>query len=430
MKRTLLRIISTICLVMLIFTAFPFTYADESLWLDEKAPLDEYAYSLALIGDTQYLTSNAISQEKYEKAYYEMYDWIVENAESKKLKFVMGLGDITNGNGAGEWTLAKKAFAKMDGIVGYSNIRGNHDTGANSFNVAMPYKKHSQIIGGSYEENMLNVWYELVVGDVKYIIMCLDYGPTDEVLEWACGVVEDHPEHNVIITTHIYLYDDGTRYTAEDEDAAPKYGADSTGEEIWDQLVRKYENITAVICGHIMCDDVMVVQDTGDHGNVVTQICVDSSGMDMGGNPKAMVALLHFSEDGRNVQVEFYSTVLKQYYRECNQFNFEMDVVGDDITPSKLATFNVPLSEDEESSSTPEDSSTPESSATEESSVPEISASEPESSESESSVEESSSESSDNNDNEKNGNPTIYIVIAAVIVAVVVVAVVLSKKKK
>ena len=43
-----------------------------------------------------------------------------------------------------------------------------------------------------------------------------------------------------------------------------------------------------------------------------------------------MVAMLYFSEDGKNVEVEYYSTTTDRYYRSINQLSFELDLVGDD----------------------------------------------------------------------------------------------------
>ena len=40
-----------------------------------------------------------------------------------------------------------------------------------------------------------------------------------------------------------------------------------------------------------------------------------------------MVAMLYFSEDGKNVELQYYSTHYKMYYREANQFSFTVHTV-------------------------------------------------------------------------------------------------------
>ena len=41
-----------------------------------------------------------------------------------------------------------------------------------------------------------------------------------------------------------------------------------------------------------------------------------------------LVAMFYFSEDGRNVQVEYYSTIQEKYFMYTNQFTFELEVVA------------------------------------------------------------------------------------------------------
>ena len=52
---------------------------------------------------------------------------------------------------------------------------------------------------------------------------------------------------------------------------------------------------------------------------------VDKSNKDIGG--LGNVAIFHFSEDGKTVQVRYYSTIQQKYYLNTNQFTFELDVV-------------------------------------------------------------------------------------------------------
>jgi hypothetical protein len=64
-----------------------------------------------------------------------------------------------------------------------------------------------------------------------------------------------------------------------------------------------------VMSGHMTCDSVVTSKQIGDYGNEVTQILIDPQGLDTSATPRGMVAMLYFSEDGENVQVEYYSTI-------------------------------------------------------------------------------------------------------------------------
>jgi hypothetical protein len=67
-------------------------------------------------------------------------------------------------------------------------------------------------------------------------------------------------------------------------------------------------------------------EDDGVNGNKVVQMLIDPQGMDAA-SPVGMVAMFHFSEDGKTVQVEYYSTLEEKWYHPDNQFTFTLDVV-------------------------------------------------------------------------------------------------------
>ena len=73
---------------------------------EDKTPVGDYAYSFAFIGDTQ------IINRYYSDRFPEIYSWIVENIESKNIKFVFGLGDVTDKNSTAEWLRARKGFPR------------------------------------------------------------------------------------------------------------------------------------------------------------------------------------------------------------------------------------------------------------------------------------------------------------------------------
>lgn len=172
-------------------------------WFKDKTPVTDYAYSFAIVGDTQVIT------HKYPDKLSCIYDWIVDNKEEKNIQFVFGLGDITENSTEQEWSLAKYEISKLNGVVDYSLVRGNHDSSA-MFNKTFPYDDYKDSLKGSYNGKMENTWQTLTIGENKYLILTLDYGASDAVLKWASEIIEKHPDHNVIVTTHAYLFRDGT----------------------------------------------------------------------------------------------------------------------------------------------------------------------------------------------------------------------------
>ena len=306
-------------------------------YFTEKAPLEDYAYSFAVIGDTQILA------ESYPEKYTALYDWVLANVESKKIKFVLGLGDITNSSTSAEWELAKQNIHRMDGVVPYSLVRGNHDTTMTRY---FTLKEYKDTLGGTYGSDIFNSWQELVVGDIKYLIFTLDYGATDAILSWAEEIIASHPEHNVIITTHAYLFRDGTTLDAGDVVPPSNKGAQyNNGDHMWDKLIKKYENIVLVLSGHDPCDYVVYAQDKGENGNVVTQMLIDPQGVDKAQGGVGLVTMLYFSADGKTMQVETYSTDRKAFYLEENQYTLTLDLAEGKAAETTAEVTEAPTTE-------------------------------------------------------------------------------------
>ncbi len=310
-------------------------------WIQNKQEVTGYSYSFAVVGDTQKITDYDINHGTTYLS--NIYDWILANKDSKKIEHVFGLGDITEWSNVGEWSYVKSVISKMDGEVPYSLIRGNHDTSAR-MSEAFWYDAYTKQFGGFYEEgSVLNSWMTFTAGKTDYLLVTLDFGPSDAVLAWANDVIASFPERRVIITTHAYLDANGNKNTLTDSNFNTlDYDIDkgfvasgskdyNNGLEIWNKLVSKHANIFLVMGGHDPCSDVLVRKSTGIHGNTVTEMLIDPQDMDKTMSPIGMVAMLYFSEDGSEIEVEWYSTVKNAYYKENNQFSIELDQTNVDI---------------------------------------------------------------------------------------------------
>ncbi|MBQ8758448.1 MAG: metallophosphoesterase, partial [Clostridia bacterium] len=226
-------------------------------WMKEAPALSDYAYSFAVVGDTQIMNCY------YPGEFHHIYDYITENAEENKLKFVFGLGDITDKDTDLEWALAKSLITDLDGVVPYSLVRGNHDSAA-KYKKYVTYDNYTKLLDGTFDGSVLNAYQKLYVGGRKYLIFSLDYGASDEVLNWAGGIIEAHSDYNVIITTHAYLYRDGTTLDQNDVCPPATSGGYNNGDHIWDKLIKKHKNIVLVLSGHDPCDNVVLTQTKGE----------------------------------------------------------------------------------------------------------------------------------------------------------------------
>ncbi|MBQ2735677.1 MAG: metallophosphoesterase, partial [Clostridia bacterium] len=260
------KIISAICaaaiLIGILATCTLSAFAaTPQRWFADKESVTDYAYSFCFVPDTQYITERDPSNLKC------IYDWIVANAEAKKMKFVFGLGDITNSDTDTEWSLAKKEIAKLDGVVPYSLIRGNHDSAAKMNAAFANNKTYTDQFEGFFKKgSVTDSWRTLEAGGVKYLLITLDFGASDYALKWAENIIKQHPDHLVIITTHGYLDDNTTNdgngtgtecvyLDANNKYAPSRYGFSNNGDDMWNELVKKYDNIFMVVCGHMGCEN-------------------------------------------------------------------------------------------------------------------------------------------------------------------------------
>ncbi len=287
-------------------------------WFTEKEPVTDYAYSMVVVGDTQLLALKNPHRMPM------IADWIVENKEAKNIQFVMGVGDITEDDTLPEWEAAMETYYRLDGIVPYGLVRGNegHD-GIVNFENSFPLSKYEGTFTGNLGDDMRNVYYNFDAGSVKYTVIILDSSPDNEEVAWAEQVIVDNKDRNVILVTHIILCQDGTFYDGND----PWPFSPHDGGQLWDALLRKHENIKLVVCGHDSCAQVMKQEFVGDHGNTVTALLVDGQHIESTDGASGLIAILYFSEDGRNVTLEYYSPVKDQFFLTENQFSFELEVV-------------------------------------------------------------------------------------------------------
>ena len=359
MKRILISLVSALLFVSMLLTVPVSASLSTVKWITPdkyKPALDDYAYSFAIVGDTQILVredAGTFAANKYtEFPDYtsKVYDWIIDNVEKKKIAYVMGLGDICEMSyEPKEWEVAQKQIFRLNGVVPYSLVRGNHDDKLwfmREMGIENP--DYMATIEGGYgvaREQMLNNYRTLRVGGVSYLIMVLDYYPTDEVLEWANKVIADHPHHRVIITTHAYLMSGLSTIRNYDSKYAPHGG--NCGEDIWQKLGKKHENIFMIISGHVGVDGIDVAARQGEKKNKVYQILIDGQGLDeeyvreKKQDPAGLVAIFYFSKDGKSIGLEYYSTVRNVYvdlFKDKISIEPYVDVLGEPETTAPETT--------------------------------------------------------------------------------------------
>lgn len=321
----------------------------------------DYVYSFAVVGDTQNL--NYIDAQNYTKAkeanpsltyadYTQahmrtLYNWILDNKESKNIQYVLGVGDITDSPSPDktyfydEWGLANEAISMLNGKVGYSLVKGNHDRSENlneNFGVGSQYyadlsalaetlDSEGRPMAGFLDPAKIEDTYRKinVCGD-KYIIFTLGYYPTEECVEWLNRILAENPDYTAIITLHAFLYSDRAFLKPSVDGVYPR--------QLWEEALSLHENVKMVLCGHVNADDVVVNRMQGKNGNTVHFILTDAQRVDETIEPVGMVTMFYMSADGRVMNVEYISTVREAegenaYLKEKNQFEILLDYSTD-----------------------------------------------------------------------------------------------------
>jgi 3',5'-cyclic AMP phosphodiesterase CpdA len=321
-------------------------YADGILKAGEPPRPAADSFTIAVLPDTQHYS------EKYPKTYLAQTEWIAKHRTARRIEGVLHLGDITNRNSVPEWKNASQAMAVLDDAkIPYAYCPGNHDyaKGGGGTDRTTLLNDHFPIerlrkqptFGGPYDkeptrtENSFHLWS---IGGREFLILALEFGPRGDVLRWANEILTRHAKREVILITHAFIYFDDTRYDQK------KYGAKQSwnphaygmakatgddvndGEEIWQKLIAKHENVVLTLNGHVLGDGLGRFESTTPAGRVVPQWLVNFQMRPNGGD--GWLRLLEFKAD-RTVAAIDYSPVLGQRNESAqNMFAAKLPSVG------------------------------------------------------------------------------------------------------
>lgn len=304
------------------------------------------SWTIAVIPDTQYYVRSAEDAPLFT----EITRWLVANRGTYNIRLVLHEGDIVDDNTEEQWERAKSSMEVLDGELPYILAVGNHDLGRNSSDRSTMLNDYfrisdnplnEEIFGGFFEDDRLeNAWYQFGHGLRNYVIYSLEFGPRDEVVDWANGVAEDHPDQSYILLTHEFIdqesalfSDDGLprRTTRETKNSPYSYGISekgsvNSGQELWETLVSKHSNFELVLNGHYKpfervapdsdevrwVKDVAVAHRSDNHpdGRPVHQMLFNTQWAPRGG--EGWLRLLEFLPDGETLKVWTISPYLER----------------------------------------------------------------------------------------------------------------------
>lgn len=248
--------------------------------------------------DTQYYS------QTYPHIFNNQTNWISQMKNWFNLSFVVHEGDIVqNGNVSSEWAAANLSMRIIDNAnQNYEVTSGNHDYNYISnitdrnltlFNNFFPLSRFSSMstYEGSFNGTAANQYHVVSTGGRDYLFLTYEFCPRNETLDWANSIIEANPNKYVIITTHMYLNDDGTLTNATFGYSCQAYNIGNTGNDgiqQWNYTVKRYNNIFLVLSGHVIDHGGAAnLTLTGLNGNTVNQIVANyqsETGNPNGGN--------------------------------------------------------------------------------------------------------------------------------------------------
>lgn len=234
-------------------------------------------FTLAVMPDTQFLywgSQNSINRTPQE----ESFRYIIANSggtSENNIVFMAHLGDLTEDADATSFAEVDKAFDILDSHgVAYSVVAGNHDVSGDDSRGTTPYlqtmgpqrfKRSPSFI--SADPTGYNTAHLFKAAGMQWLVLALDWRVTAQGFAWANQVIKDHPYTPVILTTHEIVgsvYDDNV-YPYESGDPSNNAAFSDYGQQVWDSLIARNDQIFLTLNGHYWPPGRMTKQNAAGH---------------------------------------------------------------------------------------------------------------------------------------------------------------------
>ena len=319
----------------------------------------EYDFSIAHVTDSQYLT------EQNPTSYTQMIAWLTANKDARDIIAAVHTGDVIQNWLRGnqepdravlEYERASKIMKIFeDADFPYGILPGNHDNvwGASNdmFNEYFPasrYEKNPWYGGHGPDGNASN-FFTVERDGAKFLFLQMGFDSSEAEIEWADKVIADHPDYNVVFSTHEYLRPE------EDERSNPSNGRwTAQGDLLFDRLVKPHSNVVLVFSGHLHGVRQRVTE--REDGTHVIETVADYQSYEEDGARDALYTRLYqFDLDSGKVAANAYSPRLQSfepwkndprdlgYTPESDEFVYEADLQYDkQVSTSGIVAFGAP----------------------------------------------------------------------------------------
>jgi hypothetical protein len=285
---------------------------------------DDY-FAICLLPDTQ---KYAERPELHDIFHVQTF-YLAEAMQREQLLFVSHLGDIVeHGHLESEWQFADEAMARLDGGVPYGIMIGNHDfqdwnepqLGSPLFQQYFPPSRYEdQPWWGGRSADGLSSYqtFDTPLGTFLWLHLTVDSPPP--TMDWVDEVIAAHPDMPTLVTTHVYLRENGRIPVSYMSGTNPSWNGISA-DEVFARLA-VHDQVFLIACGHIAAEHMQV--STNDHGNPVWEMLQDYQNRANGG--EGFLRLLRFYPERDEIRAITYSPWLDTYEQDDDS-RFTIDV--------------------------------------------------------------------------------------------------------
>lgn len=255
-------------------------------------------FTVAVVPDTQYMFDLDRGDAAPLTATFE---YLIEQRAADNIVFTAHLGDVVENAQASEFALADPVFGVMDQArMPYSVLAGNHDIDGSKddqrgdsayLHTFGPQRfRRMSTYGGSTPDGY-NSYHLFRAAGRQWLLLAMDWRPSDASFAWARKVIADHPTLPVILTIHELVNADHGNPVA--------YFSDH-GNRVWEQLVDGNDQIFLTLNGHYWPSGRVTRQNAAGH-DVHLHI---TNYQDRYYGGAAMIRLYHFDLARNTIDVE------------------------------------------------------------------------------------------------------------------------------
>ena len=263
----------------------------------DNKPQDTSTFTLVSVPDTQ---AEVQSQGAYPR-FTNRIQWLISNKDKLNIKYVLQVGDLQDWDDAthSHYERASSGLKLLEQAkVPYALSVGNHDTsavcagGSACPGISVPtafreiptwdkyyppsrfpgiktlcdefntYSSRLMAVGPSgtglqtpsYVRDQCNkrnstssAYRTFTAGGVKWLMINYEMWPRQVVQEWMKSVIERHPDHNVILFSHMHLNGNSSDLTTDFGGYGSPQGSPKA---VYDNVISQYSNVKFTFNGH------------------------------------------------------------------------------------------------------------------------------------------------------------------------------------